>query len=480
MGIHNLSQFIKVLEAENEILHVKKEISPILEMSEVVDRLCKERGKAVIFDNPVGSDIPVAMNLFGSDQRMALSLGINDIEDLATEIQDIITIKPPKGLVEGIKLFPKYGKLFSYHTKTVKKAPCQEIVEDKVDLSKIPVLQCWPKDAGPFITLPIVITKDPETQRLNGGMYRLQVFDESSTGMHWHKHHDGAVHYRKYKRLGKRMEIAVVLGGPPSLIFSATAPLPPFVDEFTFACFLMKDSIKMIQCKTVDLQVPAEAEIVLEGYVDPDEDFRLEGPFGDHTGYYSMEDYFPVFHVTAITRRSQAIYPSIIVGKPPMEDTYMGKVTERIFLPMLRMLIPEIVDMSFPSFGVFHNFVFVSIKKDYPYHAKKVMSALWGLGQMMLTKFIVIVDEDVDVQNVEEVMWKFGNNVDPRRDTLMVDGPLDQLDHSSPYSLGGAKMGFDATTRWKDEGAMRDYPPEMIMSESVKSKIDGMWATLFE
>ncbi|HEO65415.1 MAG TPA: UbiD family decarboxylase, partial [Spirochaetes bacterium] len=304
--------------------------------------------------------------------------------------------------------------------------------------------------------------------------------DENSTGMHWHKHHDGAVHYRKYKRLGQRMEIAVVLGGPPSLIFSATAPLPPFVDEFTFACFLMKDSIKMVQCKTVDLQVPAEAEIVLEGYVDPEEDLRLEGPFGDHTGYYSMEDYFPVFHVTAITRRSQAIYPSIIVGKPPMEDTYMGKVTERIFLPMLRLLIPEIVDMSFPSFGVFHNFVFVSIKKDYPYHAKKVMSGLWGLGQMMLTKFIVIVDEDVDVQNMEEVMWKFGNNVDPRRDTLMIDGPLDQLDHSSPYSLGGAKMGFDATTRWKDEGAMRDYPPEMIMSESVKNKIDSMWATLFE
>ncbi len=480
MSIENLSQFIDLLKKENEILVVKQEIDPVLEMSEIVDRLCKHNGKAVLFENPKGSNIPVAMNLFGSDKRMALALGVDKISDLSDEIQDIITITPPKSLMEGIKLFPKYGKLFSYHTKTVKKAPCQEVIEESVDLSKLPILHCWPLDGGRYITLPIVITKDPENNRLNAGMYRLQVYDNKSTGMHWHKHHDGAVNYRKHKKLGKKMDIAVVLGGPPSLIFSSTAPLPPFVDEFTFACFLMKDSMDMVQCKTVDLQVPAEAEIIIEGYVDPEEPMKTEGPFGDHTGYYSMEDDFPVFHVTAITRRSKAIYPSIIVGKPPMEDTYMGKVTERIFLPLIRTMIPEIVDINFPAFGVFHNFVFVSIKKEYPYQAKKVMNAIWGLGQMMLTKFIAVVDENVNVQNMEEVMWKLANNVDPRRDVMIVDGPLDQLDHSSPYFLGGPKMGFDATTRWKEEGAMREYPPEIIMTDSVKKKVDQIWDTLFQ
>ena len=480
MGLQSIREFINVLDKENEILRVKKEIDPVLEMTEIVDRLCKDRGKAVIFENPKGSDIPVAMNLFGSDKRMNLSLGLNDIETLAAEIQEILALKPPKSLMEGIKLFPKYGQLFSYHTKTVKKGACQEIVYDEPDLSKLPILKCWPEDGGRFITLPIVITKDPENGRLNAGMYRLQVYDKTSTGMHWHKHHDGAVNYRKHKALGKRMDVAVVLGGAPSLIFGSTAPLPPFVDEFTFSCFLMKDSMKMVQCKTIDLQVPAEAEIVIEGYVDPEEDLRLEGPFGDHTGLYSLADMFPVFHVTAITTRAEPIYPSIIVGKPPMEDTYMGKVTERIFLPMIKLLVPEIVDMSFPAFGVFHNFVFVSIRKEYPFHARKVMSALWGLGQMMLTKFIVIVDEDVDVQNQDDVLWKLGNNVDPRRDVMVVDGPLDQLDHSSPYVLGGPKMGFDATNRWNGEGVVRDYPPDIKMSRSVKDKIDEMWESLFE
>jgi len=480
LGIHSIGDFISLLEKENDLIRVKKEIDTYLEVTEIVDRLCKQHGKAVIFENPKGSNIPIAINLFGSERRMNLSLGISNIEDLASEIKDITSITPPKSLMEGIKLFPKYGKLFSYHTKTVKKAPCQEVIEENIDLTKLPILHCWPDDGGRYITLPIVITKDPESNRLNGGMYRLQVFDEKTTGMHWHKHHDGAVNFRKHKKLGRKMEVAVALGGPPSLIFAATAPCPPFLDEFTFACFLMKDSIKMVQCKTIDLQVPAEAEIILEGYVDPTEELRLEGPFGDHTGLYSLEDKFPVFHVTAITRREKPIYPTIVVGKPPMEDTHMGKVTERLFLPLMKLLIPEIIDINFPSFGVFHNFVFVSIRKEYPYHAKKVMSALWGLGQMMLTKFIVVVDEDVNVQSTDDVMWKFGNNVDPKRDVMIVDGPLDQLDHSSPYSLGGAKMGFDATTRWKDEGAMRDYPPDIKMTDSVKKKIDAMWNTLFE
>ncbi len=480
MKLSSISDFIDLLESKNEIIRIKKTVDPILEMSEIVDRICKDRGKAVLFENPLDSDIPVVMNLFGSDKRMAMALGVSDIEELAYEIKDIISISPPKSLMEGIKLFPKYGKLFSYHSKTVKKAVCQEVIESNIDLFSIPILKCWPHDAGRYITLPIVITKDPENDRLNAGMYRLQVFDKNTTGMHWHEHHDGAVNYRKHKRLGKKMEVAVVLGGPPSLIFSATAPCPPFVDEITFACFLMKGSIDMVQCKTIDLKVPANAEIILEGYVDPNEDLKIEGPFGDHTGYYSEAGMFPVFHITAITRRNKPIYPSIIVGKPPMEDTYMGKATERLFLPMIKMIVPEIVDMHFPEFGVFHNFVFVSIKKDYPYHGKKVMNALWGLGQMMLTKFIVIVDEDVNVQSVNEVMWKLGNNVDPKRDVLLTEGPLDQLDHSSPYPMGGVKMGFDATTRWENEGIMRNYPETIKMSDSVKKKVDSMWQNLFE
>lgn len=480
MAIKNLKEWIDQLEQEKELLHVHKEIDPVLEMAEIVDRLCKNGGKAVVFENPKGSSIPVAMNFFGSKKRMSLSLGVQDLEVLASEIEDLLKFQPPQSLMEGVKLFPKYGQLFRHRPKTVNKAPCQELIQTKVDLSSLPILQCWPEDGGRYITLGVVITKDPKTQRQNAGMYRLQVFDEKTTGMHWHKHHDGSSSYSQYKRLGKKMEVAVVLGGPPSMIYSATAPLPPFLDEFIFACFLMKDSLNMVRAKTVDLKVPAEAEIVLEGYVDPKENFRTEGPFGDHTGFYSLADDFPIFHVTAITQRENPIYPSIIVGKPPMEDTYMGKATERLFLPILKLFIPEIVDMNFPAFGVFHNCVFVSIQKEYPYQARKVMSALWGLGQMMLTKFIVVVDKHVNVQNEEEVLWTLTSNVDPKRDLMIVEGPLDQLDHSAPESLGGSKIGFDATTRISGEGAFRDYPKPIVMDSQVQKKIDSIWDSLFE
>ena len=480
----NIGDLIRVLELEGELVRVKEEVDPELEMAEIVDRLSKQEGggKAIIFENAKGSEISVVMNLFGSMRRMSLALGVEDIEDITREIRSILNLKPPKGIMEGIRLFPKYGQFFLNRPRLSEGGgKCQEVVEEGegVDLGKLPILKCWPGDGGKYITLSVVMTRDLKTKRLNAGMYRLQVYDRNKTGMHWHKHHDGARHYRQYQKAKSRMEVAVVLGGPPSLIYGATAPLPPFLDELTFASFLMKKSIKMVKCKTVDLEVPSEAEIVLEGYIDPEEELRMEGPFGDHTGYYSAADLFPVFHVTAITRRKKVIYPSIIVGKPPMEDTWMGKVTERIFLPMLQIFFPEIVDINFPAFGVFHNFVFISIKKEYPYHAKKVMNGVWGLGQMMLTKFILVVEDSVDVQNMDEVLWKMANNVDPKRDVVLVEGPLDQLDHSSPNELGGWKMGFDGTTRWKGEGDMREYPEEIIMSREVKERVDRLWEKIF-
>jgi len=361
----------------------------------------------------------------------------------------------------------------------VQKARCQEVVfkEDEVDLTHLPVLHCWPQDGGPFITLPVIFTKHPETGIRNVGMYRMQVFDQKTTGMHWHTHKGGAHHYRIAERMGKRLEVAVAIGPDPAMTYAATAPLPDDVDEVVFAGFLREAPVELVKCKTVDLEVPASSQIVLEGYVEPGER-RIEGPFGDHTGYYSLADEYPVFHVTCMTMRKDAIYPSTIVGQPPQEDCYMAKATERLFLPLIKKTLPEIVDMNLPLEGVFHNLAFISIDKRYPGHARKVMHALWGLGQMMFCKIICIFDKEVDVQDLSQVLWRLGNNIDPRRDIVFSDGPVDALDHASPLPHYGSKMGIDCTRKWPSEGFTRDWPDVIEMSPEVKEKIDKLWPRL--
>jgi len=358
----------------------------------------------------------------------------------------------------------------------VKKAKCQEVIHkgEDVSLDEFPIIKCWPEDGGKYITLPQVFTKNPSTRQRNVGMYRLQVFDESATGMHWQIHHDGAANFREYKKANQKMPVAIAIGGDPAMTYAASAPLPSGFDEVLFAGFLRKEGVHLVKCKSIDMEVPANADIVLEGYVEPDET-RLEGAFGDHTGYYSLPDDYPVFHIICITHCKKPIYQTTIVGKPPMEDCYMGKATERIFLPFIKIQLPEIIDINLPMFGVFHNFIFVSIDKRYPYHAKKVMHSIWGMGQMMFSKIIVVVDKDVNVQDVEEVLFIVGSNVDPKRDIVFVDGPVDILDHSSPLVGAGSKMGIDATKKWKEEGFQRDWPQEMKMPEEIVDLVDKRW-----
>ena len=370
-------------------------------------------------------------------------------------------------------------RLADIFPKTVGSAPCREIVlrGDEVDLGRLPVLKCWPGDGGPFITLPVVITHHPETGARNVGMYRMQVFDKKTTGMHWHAHKDGANHYSAAERLGRRLPAAAALGPDPITTFAATAPLPEGVDELLFAGFLRRRPVDMVKGISVPFEVPAQSQIVLEGYVDPGER-RMEGPFGDHTGYYSLEDEYPVFHVECMTMRKDPVYPATIVGRPPMEDCYMAKATERIFLPLIRKTLPEIVDINLPIEGVFHNLAFVSIDKRYAGHARKVMHALWGLGQMMFFKVIVVFDSDVNVQDRAEVLWRLGNNIDPRRDTLFVDGPVDALDHAAPMPRYGSKMGIDATRKWPEEGFTRPWPDVIEMESAVKEKVDALWSRL--
>lgn len=478
MAYRDLRDFIHVLEKNNELKRIQVPVDPVLEITEITDRISKAYGPALLFENVIGSDMPVLINAFGSNKRMALSLQVNDLDDIAGEIMDILEIADhaPAGLLDKIRLLPRLKELSSYFPRMVRSGACQEVVEHEPRLSQIPVLQCWPQDAGRFITLPQVYTRDPVSGKRNVGMYRLQVYDDRSTGMHWHMHHDGAENYRLSREVGKeKIEVAVALGGDPAITYAATAPLPKDIDELIFAGFLRKKPVDLVKCKTIDLEVPADAEIVLEGYVDPNET-RLEGPFGDHTGYYSLTGDYPVFHINCITHRKDAIYPTTIVGKPPQEDCYIALATERIFLHLLKMQLPEVVDMHMPMEGVFHNCVLVSIKKSYPGHARKIMHSLWGMGQMMFAKYIVIVDADVNVQNVSEVMWKVFNNADPRRDTMIVDGPLDVLDHSAPLPLYGSKMGIDATKKWIEEGHNRKWPDDIVMSKDIVELVNQRWS----
>lgn len=479
MGFYNLRDFIDFLEKKGELKRIPFEVSPELEITEITDRVVRSEGPALFFERVEGSSIPVVTNLFGTEKRMALALGYGSMEEVSQRMKSLLQIKMPKGfLARVLHVLPKLKELGSSVPRVVKNAPCQEVVLEQPDLGILPNLKCWPGDAGRFITLPLVITKDPCTGIQNMGMYRMQVFDNRTTGMHWHRHKGGAFHLEKAAREGDRLEVAVALGGSPATIYSATAPLPEGIDELAFAGFLQGSPVEVVKAKTLDLLVPAEAEIILEGYVDPNEPMRMEGPFGDHTGFYSPKEPYPVFHVHTMTMRKEPIYPATVVGPPPKEDYFMGYATERIFLPIIQLLLPEVVDLHMPMEGVFHNLVFVAIRKQYPGHAYKVMHSLWGQGQMMFAKVIVVVDEDVNVRDPKEAWWIALNNIDPKRDVLITMGPTDALDHSSPLPTFGSKMGIDATRKWPEEGHPRPWPERIRMSEEVKRKVDELWNKL--
>lgn len=483
MAFYDLREFINALESRGMLKRIKTPVDCNLEITEITDRVSKMEGKknvALLFENVKGYDMPVLMNAFGSMERLALAFGVNDIEEIPNELREILRLPyiSLQNKMDLIHIIPTAKRAINF-PKYVKKAPCQEVViTDNPTLDKFPILKCWPQDGGPFITLPLVFTRNPKTGKRNVGMYRLQKYDGQTTGMHWHLHKDGASNYRTYQEMGKdKIEVAVAIGTDPVITYAATAPLPRDIDEMVFAGFLRKKSVEMVKCKTVDVEVPAYSEIVLEGYVNIGET-RREGPFGDHTGYYSLADDYPVFHITCITHRKNPIYSATIVGKPPMEDCFLAKATERIFLPLLQQTLPEIRDINFPLEGVFHDCVMVSIKKTYPQQAKKVMHAIWGMGQMMFTKMIIVVDEHVDVQKEKEVWWRVFNNIDAKHDIVMVEGPLDALDHSSPMAKWGTKIGIDATKTWPEEGHTREWPDEINMSDDIKKLVDAKWQEL--
>lgn len=477
VAYNSLEDFVQVLQRTGELKRIAHPVKAELEITEIADRVMKSGGPALLFENVVGKSVPLLINAFGSTKRTALALGVSDVEEIAREIEKLLQLtKPPKSFKDKLHLVGEGLKLAGIPPKKVKDGPCQEIVHREPDLGILPVLTCWPGDAGPFITLPMVFSQDPERGTRNVGLYRMQVFDSRTTGMHWHLHKVGARHYRHQSK--GRMELAVCIGGDPALTYAATAPLPDQIDEILFTGFMHKKGVDLVKAVTVDIDVPASADFVIEGYVDPNEPFRREGPFGDHTGFYSLADDYPVFHVTCITQRKKPIYLTTIVGRPPMEDAYLGKATERIFLPLLKLTFPEIVDMNLPIDGVFHNLAIISIKKEYPAHARKIMHALWGMGQMMFTKTLMVVDHDVNVHDLSEVTWVVGNNIDPKRDVIFVEGPVDVLDHAAPVLGYGSKVGIDATRKWRTEGFEREWPDAIVMDETTRKYIDSIWSKL--
>ena len=543
MAYRDFQHFLEVLESKDELKRITEPVSPYLEITEIADRVMKAEGPALLFENVVGPphrlgtpspesavlgkpsihpaadpkwgaatqlagalrsrgeltrqqtgrvqklqeeidikyEYPVAINTMGSRKRMSMALSVDDFEEHAERIEKLIKPEMPNGPIETLRKLPQmFGEIKNAPPKTVSSGSSQEVVmqDQDVDLTKLPILTCWPEDGGPFITLPLVFTHDPNTGKRNVGMYRMQLYDKNTCGMHWQMHKTGMRHMEAAAGKGKHIEVAVALGGDPALTFSAIAPLPPGIDEMMFAGFLRRENVRMVQAKTVDLKVPADAEFVLEGYVMPAER-RLEGPFGDHTGYYSLAEKFPVFHCTCVTRTKKAVYPATIVGLPPMEDGWMGKAVERIFMPLIKMTVPELVDMNLPVEACFHNVAFVSIRKKYPGHAYKVMNALWGLGGLAFTKFIFVFDEDCNVQDFGEVLFRIGANCDPGRDSLPSKGPVDQLDHAAQEEGFGGKIGFDCTHKWPGEnGFARPFPKLITMAEDVKKRIDEMWPRL--
>ncbi|HXK01254.1 MAG TPA: menaquinone biosynthesis decarboxylase [Verrucomicrobiae bacterium] len=476
MAYEDLREFIHALEKKGELKRIKVEVDPVLEIAEFADRAVKSGGPALLFERPKGSQVPVLINAFASMRKMEIALEVKSVEEIAARIVEFLEMRMPEGIIGKLKMLPKLAEMGAFFPKVVGKGPCQEVIrKDGFSLLEFPVLQCWPQDAGRFITLPLVFSKNPDTGKRNCGMYRMQVFDERTCGMHWQTHKQGAEHYRRLRHHGQtRMDVAVAIGADPATMYSAILPLPPDLDEMMIAGFLRETPVEMVKCQTCDLEVPAQAEIVLEGYVELGE-LRTEGPFGDHTGFYSLADEYPVFHVTCVTHRKDPIYATTIVGPPPMEDYYMGKAIERIFLPLMRLQLPEVRDIAMPPEGVFHNLILVKIRKSYPGHARKVMHSIWGTGQAMFSKVIVVVDEDVDVQNYAEVAWKALNNIDPERDIEFVHGPVDSLDHSSRLANYGSKMGIDATRKWPGEGFTRPWPDVIEMSSEVKRRVDELW-----
>lgn len=475
----DVNAFIADLDRRGALARVAEPVSPNLEIAAVVDRACKAPGggPALLFERPTGASMPVAANLFGSMTRICLALGVDTLEDLAKEIDELTTPPSPRGFMDALRLMPLVNRLTDLMPKTVKDAPCQEIVKPEGGLDELPILTTWPDDGGPFITLPLVITRDPESGMRNIGTYRMQVFDRRTTGMHWQRHKGGAQHHRVAERLGRRLEVAVALGADPVLTYAATAPMPEGLDELMLAGVIGKRRVEMVKCRTVDLEVPANAQIVLEGYVESGER-RREGPFGDHTGLYSLADDFPVFHLQCLTMRRNPVYVTTVVGRPPMEDYYLGLASERVFLPLIRKTVPEIVDMHFPAAGIFHNLVLVSIDKRYPGHARKIMHAFWGLGQLMFSKCIVVVDKDVNVQDEAEVAWIVGTHVDPARDVEITRGPVDDLDDAALFPAYGGKMGIDATRKSASEGVTREWPRRLVTSDAARQRADAIWQTI--
>lgn len=479
--INSLQEWIEALDRAGELLRVTAEVDPYLEISAITDRISKAGGdghgaanKALLFENVKGSSLPVLINAFGNRRRMALSLGVGSMEDLAGRIEDLIDQSPPEGLLDKLKMLPKLKEVGSMFPKHVSKAPCQEVVwrGEEVDLSRLPVLTTWPDDAGPFITFPLCVTQDPVSGRRNLGTYRLQVFSNHETGFHTHRHKDARRHLDK---TDGKLPVAVVIGADPATCFASVVPAPPDIDELLIAGFIRRKPVPLVKCLTVPLEVPATAEIVLEGWVDPTE-LRREGPFGDHTGFYSLADDYPVFHVECITMRKDPIYHTTLVGVPPQEDCWMTEGIERMLLPVLRKQFPEVLDYRMPFEGVAHNLMLLKIRKQYPGHARKMMHALWGLGQAMFTKVIVVVDEDVDIHDDAEVVWKVLNHIDPQRDMEFAMGPVETLDHASRAACYGSKVGIDATRKLPEEGFTREWPDEILMSNEVQALVDRRWS----
>jgi 4-hydroxy-3-polyprenylbenzoate decarboxylase len=525
VGYESLRDWIKALDKAGELKRITAEVSPILEMAEIADRAAKAGkgtaragGPALLFENVTGyKGAQVLMNQFGSERRMRLALEVASLDDVAKRIETLLRPVVPTGILDKLKLLPMLAEVGSFFPKTIdkKKAACKEVIlrGDEIDVLKFPILQTWPQDGGRFITLPCVTTRDPKSGKRNLGMYRMQVYDGQTTGMHWQRQKNAAEHLRDRLRAasldeagkvelmaltaggtaaagpntvpqlvatkirGERMEVAVAIGTDPATTFSAIVPAPPEVEEYLIAGFLRQQAVELVRCETVDLEVPAHAEMILEGYVELGE-LRTEGPFGDHTGFYTMQDDYPVFHITCITHRKNPIYAATIVGKPPMEDAWMGKAVERIFLPLMKLTLPEIVDINLPAEGVFHNLMIVSIRKSYAGHARKVMNGIWAMGQAMFTKVILVLDEDCDVQDLAEVTLRVTNNIDPERDIQFTLGPVDSLDHASRLPNFGSKMGIDATRKWPAEGFTRPWPPMLTMPPEIKSRVDALCKSL--
>jgi 4-hydroxy-3-polyprenylbenzoate decarboxylase len=476
----DLRDFLKKLERSDELERVTVEVDPVLEIADITDRSVKAGGPALLFEKPKGSRIPVVTNLLGSERRMNLALEVDSLEEVADRVHSFLDMQTPQGILEKVKMLPKLAELGSFFPKTVRSGACQENVEkERVSLASLPILKCWPQDGGRYITWPMVITKNPETGKRNVGCYRMQVFDERTTGMHWQTQKHGAEHYRnaRAKNRDGKLEVAVAIGADPLTALAGILPVPPDMDEFLFSGFLRREAVELVPCKTVDLEVPANAEIVLEGHVNLGE-MRTEGPFGDHTGFYSLEGEYPVFHIDCVTRRNDPLYLTTVVGPPPQEDYFMGHAIERVFLPVMKMQHPEIVDVAMPAEGIFQNLMIVAIRKSYPGQARKVMNAIWSLGQAMFTKVVLVVDHDVNVQDGREVVWKALCAIDPERDIQFVLGPVDTLDHAARRQDFGSKMGIDATRKLPEEGFEGRWPDEIKMDDATKRRVDTIWQQL--